>query len=440
MELKPLQQQTLKLHMTTELRQAISILQYSTQELIQYLRDMTLENPLIDFQEPEFIGTAHLYDSFSVKGRKGNPKTPADPMSFIEAKPASLQEELMDQARWSSTDDRTFQTLAYLILQLDEDGYFREDLETTATQLNRSLDEVDAALRHVQTFEPAGIGARNLKECLLLQIDRRHPENWVAQALVRDHLNGVAEQKWAYLARELSISEEEIQRAAGLIRTLNPKPADAFAKESTAFITPDLFVEKAGYDYTIGVFDHSLPTIRLNHEYDSLLASPPQGDLSKYLYQKYKQVNWLIKSIEQRRETLIKVATTIMRKQRSFLTNGTMFLAPLTLREVADDVGVHESTVSRAIREKYIQTPQGVFELKTFFSSKVKTEGLSELSSTSVKLLIKEMIKQEDKHHPFSDQKISETLKTAKGIRLSRRAVAKYRLELNIPSSNKRKL
>lgn len=440
MELKPLQQQTLKLHMTTELRQAISILQYSTQELIQYLRDMTLENPLIDFQEPEFIGTAHLYDSFSAKGRKGNPKTPADPMSFIEAKPASLQEELMEQARWSSPDDRTFQTLAYLILQLDEDGYLREDLETTATQLNRSLDEVDAALRHVQTFEPAGIGARNLKECLLLQIDRRHPENWVAQALVRDHLNGVAEQKWAYLARELSISEEEIQRAAGLIRTLNPKPADAFAKESTAFITPDLFVEKAGYDYTIGVFDHSLPTIRLNHEYDSLLASPPQGDLSKYLYQKYKQVNWLIKSIEQRRETLIKVATTIMRKQRSFLTNGTMFLAPLTLREVADDVGVHESTVSRAIREKYIQTPQGVFELKTFFSSKVKTEGLSELSSTSVKLLIKEMIKQEDKHHPFSDQKISETLKTAKGIRLSRRAVAKYRLELNIPSSNKRKL
>ncbi|HET7578701.1 MAG TPA: RNA polymerase factor sigma-54 [Bacillales bacterium] len=436
MELGLFQQQTLKPVMTQELRQAISILQYSRQELVQFIREQALENPLIDLQEPSYVEASGSYGSGPRKNSEYNP------FDFIEGKPDGLKEDLLQQARCLKLDEPTYKRLAYMIWLIDDDGYLPENVTTeTAEELRLPEEETAHLLSLLQKLEPAGVGARNLKECLLLQIDRFDPGNGLAREMVASYLPVVAEKEWQELAANLSASAEEVQEEAAWIQTLSPKPGSVleYDTEKPGFTEPDVTVKKAQGRYVIMLHDDFMPAIHVNREYDGFLAGKAENEAARYLHNKYKQLRWLVKSIEQRKQTLLKVTETMVYKQQGFLEHGFRGLMPMTLKEVADELGVHESTVSRTVRQKYIQTPHGLYEMRSIFTSKLNTNSGMETSSASVKMLIQDMVKHEDPKRPLSDQKISGALKTANGISVSRRTVAKYREQLHIPASSKRK-
>lgn len=438
MELGLFQQQTMKLVMTQELRQAITILQYSRQELTQFIREQAMENPLIDLQEPSFEGVERFSPSYgNVPSQKTEDYNPFD---FIKADQGGMVEDLLEQARYLNVDETTYKRLTYLIWLLDDDGYLPTNIvDETAEELRLPKEEIERVLSFLQQLEPPGIGARDLKECLLLQIHRIDPDDRLAKKLVTHYLPLLAERKWERLAEELSVSREEVRDAAELIRGLQPKPGSVYHREPLHIMQPDLTIEKVEGRYRVILHDDFLPTIRPNRQYDALLTKTASHEASQYIREKYKQMTWLMKSIEQRRATLINVTEMIARRQTSFLEKGPHHLAPLTLREVADELDIHESTVSRAVRGKSVQTPVGLYELRSFFTSKVNTADGEGTSSTSVKLVIKELIEKEDPKKPLSDQKIATVLKEQHDIAVSRRTVAKYRDQLNIPSSTKRK-
>lgn len=438
MELGLFQQQTMKLVMTQELRQAISILQYSRQELAEFLHEQALENPLIELQEPSFEDIGRERASYRTSTYKANEDY--NPFDFIKDDKEDLKEDLLQQARCLKLDDATYKRLEYMILLLDDDGYLPETITTEiAEELRISEKESERVLSLLQNLDPAGVGARDLKECLLLQINRYNPDNHLAKNIVRHHLYQLAEKKWETLAVELNVSIKDVQDTAAWIQTLQPKPGSLYNTEKTRFMTPDLTIEKTEDGYAVILQDDFLPTVHLNRQYDGFLSNKVKNEAVQYVQEKYKQMMWLVKSIEQRRRTLIRVTEMIVKKQKRFLEKGLRYLEPMTLKEVAAELDVHESTVSRAVRNKNVQTPVGLYELKSFFTSKVNTASGTGASSASVKVLIKEMISGEDKDHPLSDQKIAETLKMDHGIAVSRRTVAKYREQLNIASSAKRK-
>ncbi|HET7578237.1 MAG TPA: RNA polymerase factor sigma-54, partial [Bacillales bacterium] len=326
------------------------------------------------------------------------------------------------------------------ILLLDDDGYLPENVVAeTAEELRLSEKEIEQVLWLLQKLEPAGIGARNLKECLILQINRIDPADNLARGIVECQLSLLAEKSWGRLADEFSVSVGDVEEAAALIQTLNPKPGSVYDTGKTRFTEPDLTVIKEENRYVVVLHDDFLPTIRLSPHYNAFLSNKGKNEAAEYVQNKYKQMMWLVKSIEQRRMTLVNVTEMIVRKQQRFLENGMRYLVPMTLKEVADELDIHESTVSRAVRNKMIQTPNGLYELKSFFTSRVNTSSGEGTSSASVKLLIKDMIRQEDGKHPFSDQKIASVLENDHGIAVSRRTVAKYREQMNISSSTKRK-
>jgi RNA polymerase sigma-54 factor len=431
MELGLFQQQTMKLVMTNQLRQAISILQYSRQELTEFIQEEALENPLIELKEPSFEESGTPF-------QKRTDET-YNPFDHIEGKGFDLKEDLLQQGRCLHLSGQMHKLVAYLIHYVDDDGYFQADIAEIAEEIRRPAEDAQQALAIVQKLEPAGIGARNLQECLLLQIDRHAPDNTIAKEIVANGLELLAEQKWEVLATRLSVPIQSVEEAGQLIRQLQPRPGAGYTKETPNFIIPDLTIKKEQGSYVVMIHDQYLPKVRLNRQYSGLLAQTPQNETSRYVHEKYKQMNWLVKSIEQRQLTLLRVTEAIVNKQYKFLNEGPRALIPLTLKEIAEGIDVHESTVSRAVKGKYAQTPLGLYELKSFFNSKVNTNKSQGVSSMSVKLLLKEMVTSENNGHPLSDQKISAMLKKENDIAISRRTVAKYREELNIPSSSKRK-
>lgn len=431
MELGLFQQQTMKLVMTNELRQAISILQFSRQELAEFIQEQALENPLIELKEPSFEPSGGTYSSRS---------DPAyNPFDHIQAPEFDLKDDLLQQARYLNLDERTYKLVAYLIQLLDEDGYLITDIEEVSAELRRPAEDVERALAILQKLEPAGIGARSLQECLLLQIERSAPDNEIAKQIVVNHLDLLAGQQWQTLAESLSASADAVHNAAVLIKQLQPKPGANFTKETTEFIIPDLTIKKEQGKFVVIIHDQFLPKIQYNSQYKGFLSKSIQSDASDYVHQKYKQMNWLVKSIEQRQITLLRVTEAIIQRQVDFLEYGAHRLSPLTLKEISIQLDIHESTVSRAVKGKYAQTPLGLLELKSFFNSKIKTNRGEDVSSTSVKSLIKVMIDTENRKRPLSDERIASALKKENHISISRRTVAKYRSELSIPSSSKRK-
>ncbi|HEU5139065.1 MAG TPA: RNA polymerase factor sigma-54 [Bacillales bacterium] len=438
MELGLFQQQTVKLVMTQELRQAISILQYSRQELTQFIQEQALENPLIELEEPAFDQGGSDLAAYKTSTYRGNDDY--NPFDFIKDDRYSLKEDLAQQARCLNLDEPVYKRLLYFILLLDDDGYLPANITTEAAEeLRRPEAEIEEILLLLQKLDPPGIGARSLKECLALQIKQTAPDDDLALIIVENHLTLLADRSWQELASLLSVSMEEAKEAGSLIQRLNPKPGALYNTEKPSFMQPDLTVEKAEDHYKIVLHDDFLPVVRLNPFYRSYLSGTEKNEAGQYIREKYKQMMWLVKSIEQRRITLTRVMETIVRKQRGFLEKGMRDLVPMTLKEVADELDVHESTVSRAVRGKSVQTPQGQYEMKSFFTSKVQTNNGGSTSSTSVKILIRDMIKEENMKHPLSDQKIATALKTDNGIAVSRRTVAKYREQMRISSSSKRK-
>nr|WP_245985090.1 RNA polymerase factor sigma-54 [Biomaibacter acetigenes] len=328
----------------------------------------------------------------------------------------------------------------FLIGNLDKRGYLTISTAEAAKLLKVSEQEVEKVLKLIQTFEPAGIGARNLIECLLIQVEQRNIDMPKIKELITGHLKDLAEARYSRIAEALNISLSEVQRLKDVILTLDPKPGRNFSSvNDTQYIIPDAVIEKVGNDYVVIMNDSVSPRLSINSYYRSLLYSENrESNISKFLSQRLDSALWLIKSIEQRRITLNKVISTIVEVQRDFLDYGVTCLKPLTMKQIADRVGIHESTVSRAISGKYVQTPRGLFELKFFFKNGLDNTNGSSTSSESIKKMIKEMVGGEDPYNPLSDQKIADDLKK-KGIIISRRTVAKYREEIGIPSSAKRK-
>lgn len=429
------QQQSLKLTMTQELSQAIALLQYSTQELAEFLENKALENPFIQV-EPAVVPVNPLTDR--KKKSKNNIKTKTIEQNWLDQigdNKKSIVDHLFSQIPLNDEIKPIRQAIEKLIGFIDENGYLSEE----AIPLDVPQEKRDLCIMILQAMEPAGIGARSLQECLLLQLKRMSIPHTLAITLVESYFESFAEKKWKDLAKQLKVSLSEIQSAFDLIQTLDPKPGAAFKSDSTAFIVPDVVVSWDGREYSITVFDEQLPKISFNQEYYHQYAHSADQHVANYIESQVQNYQWLMRSLDQRKETLQKVALKIVEKQPGFFQNGPSKLKPMTMKEVADEIEVHESTVSRAVREKYVQTPFGIFELKSFFTSTIQTTNDESTSSSQVKNALTALIEKEDKQKPLSDQDIVSLLKDNDGIVVSRRTVAKYRDQLGIASSSKRR-
>jgi RNA polymerase sigma-54 factor len=451
--------QTQKLVMTPELRQAITILQLSSLELDEYIEQEILNNPLLEVSEDgpkpdetfdklrqkdsdnidweEYFQDCSDLDFIRFPREKREEETSFE--NFVSS-PPSLQEHLMMQLHLSNVSKIGFKIGEFLIGNLDKRGYLAISTREAAELLRVPEEEVEKVLKLIQTFEPAGVGARNLKECLLIQVEQKNIDSPNIRRLIENHLKDLAEARYTRIAEALNITLAEVQRLKDIILTLDPKPGRNFSETNdTQYIVPDAIIQKVGDEYVVVMNDTISPRLSINPYYRSLLYSEDkESTISKFLSHKLDSALWLIKSIEQRRITLSKVIKSIVDVQRDFLDYGITCLKPLTLKQIADKIGVHESTVSRAISGKYVQTPRGLFELKFFFKNGLDNVDGSSISSESIKKMIKEMVAGEDPYNPLSDQKIADNLKK-KGIVISRRTVAKYREETGIPSSAKRK-
>jgi RNA polymerase sigma-54 factor len=433
MELGLQQRQELNLLMTFELRQAIELLQYSTYELEQYIRQQELENPIIELKEksekPAYEERLNRRSSSF-----GNSEMSVD---VVQSSARNMRDELFELAKFMYPDEHTQKLLKYLLYNLDDNGYLRIIDSDPNGYLTFEEDDIEIGIHLLQQVGPIGIGARDLRECLHLQIMYTYPENELAACLVENHLNLIADRKWNEIASKMNIEMTAVKDLFDFIQTLNPRPCSFISDSSTEYSTPDIIVEWKDDEFTFHLNDGYLPTIHMNQDYSQHLHV--KGDASKYINTQYKNYQWLLNSIEQRRNTIIKIVHVLLEKQESFFKNGFHSLKPLTLKEVADEIEMHESTVSRATTNKVIQTPFGSFDLRLLFTSKLETADGNTISQTKMKTLLENFIAQENKFKPYSDQKIAEYFNTEKGITISRRTISKYREELRIPPSSKRK-
>lgn len=421
------QQQSLKLAMTKELTQAIALLQYSSQELGAFLEEKALENPLIDLQENHFA--PYSFKTTRGTGAKGEIE------GYAIRDSESLNEHLCSQIAYLPISSPDKKILEYIVFLLDDNGYLRDSAEEIAAKLAISIEEAESAILQIQALDPAGVGARSLQECLHIQLKQLPERNYIAEAIISDYFVWFAEKQWPKISKELGIPIQEIQSVLDTVKLLKPRPGLDYQKEPSPYVVPDLQIVKDEEDFKVILTEDAHPNISLNlHYYRNLKKH--QAQLNAYLNERLAEYQWIIKSLDQRRQTLVGVMQVIMDKQIDFFAKGPAFLKPLTMKEVADELSIHESTVSRAAREKYVQTPYGVFQLKHFFSSKTQT---GDVSSHKVKNLISKAIEAENKLKPLSDQQLVDMLQKDHGIEVSRRTIAKYRDQLSIPSSSKRK-
>lgn len=443
MEFGLIQQQSTSLVMTHELRQAIHLLQLSATDLTSFIYEKSLENPLLDIEESqkdrEVIKNEplDLYSSFSTSyGQKEDQPSPID-YALIDK--TSLSDHLLSQVQELNLSPSRRTKLTYFIYSLRDDGYLSRTLEELCEDLMISIEEGESVLQELQWLEPAGIGARNLQECLLLQLQRLESRSLLAEQIVMMYMDDLASRKWKDISSDLGVTLAEIQAVHDLLQTLDPRPGTRFHVEPIQFITPELKIIAEEGELSVQLIDHMIPSISLNRHYEQLLRNQSEGEAKDYAKQMGQQVQWLIRSIHQRKQTIVKVGEAIARHQYEYFLNKNGMLKPLTLKEIAEEIGVHESTVSRATMNKYAETPRGLLELKTLFSSAVQADHGTKASSQSIKEYMKELIMNENKQKPLSDAKIAAIIQSEKEITVSRRAIAKYRDELGIPSSTNRK-
>jgi len=478
--------------MTPQLRQAIKILQVSRLELEQLVDQEMSENPLLeeeiepaqelDQEKPrteeqlEEKGSEEEIWNEPTAERESSTELEADPDKSLkeidwkeylenysndwhassstpadsddEKRPTientlvraeSLSDHLLWQLQMNQLEEEEEEVVAQLLGNMDADGYIMQAVEDIAFQRDCDYDLVENALRRIQELDPPGVGARDLRECLLLQLRANGGAGSLAERIVRDHLSNLEGKRYDKIAKELATTVEDVAAAAALIANLEPKPGRNFGDGDVRYITPDASVQKVGDEYVVTMNDEGLPRLRVSSYYRRVLGSPDSGDAKRYIQEKMRAAQWLIKSIQQRQRTLFLVITSIVKFQRDFLDHGISHLKPLVLKNVADDIGMHESTVSRATANKYVHTPQGILELKFFFTSSLKSgDGGEDVSAESVKERIRAIVETEDPRKPFSDQYIAEMLEK-ENIDIARRTVAKYREMMGILPSAKRR-
>ncbi len=467
-----------QLVITPQLQQAIRLLQLTRLELVDMISQEMKENPLLEEVEegrelaegeapvteqeeaepppepevtPEVKGNGEGTDEFDWENylensnltpyQKSSPEGEERPSfeNFL-VKRTTLTDHLQWQLQLSRFTDEEHEAGTWIIGNLDEDGYLKISVEDICSETNLPAETVERVLRRIQQFDPVGVAARDLKECLLIQLEQMSPRDPLAEKIVSEHLSLLKNRNYPAIAKRLGVSLDRVIRAASLISKLDPKPGKAFGGEVVQEIIPDVYVYKVEGDYVISLNDDGIPRLKVNALYRNILNGSRlavEGD-RKYIQEKLRSALWLIRSIHQRQRTIYKVAKSIVKFQREFLDKGIQSLKPLVLRDVAEDIQMHESTISRVTHNKYVHTPQGIYELKFFFNAGITSTQGETMASESVKNLVREIIAKEDPRKPYSDEKLVQILQ-GMNIHIARRTVSKYREMMKILSSNERR-
>ena len=462
-----------KLILTPSLQQAIKLLPMSTLELVDLLNQEMVENPMLEEVPTEELQPAEAATQTEKAAEDQAPPTEKGdnwddsdyeyffgdylddgyrshtPQEVKELPPientlstsTSLSDHLIWQLSLQTDDERLREIGTAIIGNVDDDGYLVASLDEIAAMGPWPIGDVEAALKLVQGFDPIGVAARDLQECLLLQIRHIGLEGTPTEKIVVDHLRLLQSHNIPELARRVGLSIDELKEHVEVIRHLDPKPGSRYNPSPAHYVIPDVYVVKVEDQYVTVLNEEGLPQLRISPVYRRLLDKNTEqnSETRAYVKDKFRSALWLIKSVEQRQKTIHKVATSIINFQRDFLDYGIEHLRPLVLRDVANDIGMHESTVSRVVTNKYMHTPQGVFELKYFFHSGISSSYGESVSSVTIKNRIRKIIENEDQRRPLSDSKIVSILQH-EGLVLARRTIAKYREELKIPTSNQRKV
>ena len=461
---------TQKLVMTPMLQQAIKLLPMARLELAQLIRQEIIENPVLeelleeeneneqensqkekepneDFnsdneQSPNSQDQEIDWDSYFQgnidQGMSVESYTERPSIESTYKKEATLADHLMWQLDLSVDSDLDKFIGSCIIGNIQNDGYLCANLKEIAEISQTDEENVLRVLKIIQGFEPAGVAARSLKECLMIQTRTLSDKNPYVEILIENYLERLEDRFLPKVASELKVDVEEVLDALKIIRDLCPKPGLLFSSERVDYVVPDLVVVKTEKGYDVVLNDDGVPNLRISPYYHNLLKTTKEGQTKEYLEDKYRSALWLIKSIDQRRQTIYKVGKSIVKLQKNFLDDGLSYLEPMVLKDVAKDIEMHESTVSRITTNKYIDTPQGVFELKFFFHSGIKSYMGNTMSSIRVKNMIKEIINEENGSYPLTDDQMVEAL-MRKNAKIARRTITKYRKELNIPPASKRK-
>ena len=351
----------------------------------------------------------------------------------------TLQQHLMGQLNQTALNATDRKTAEVIIGNIDDDGFLQSDPEEMSMNTGIPKDEFENMLTLIQSFYPPGVGARDLRECLLIQLKREGKQNSLEYKIISDHMQDLGKRRFPEIARRMGLSVEQVQKCANNIARLDPRPGQIFAESPQNYVLPDVTVEKVDGEYQVILNGEQIPHLRISNTYKDIMSQDGNGsEVKDYIRDKIRSGKFLIKSIHQRQQTISNIAHQIVSRQREFLDQGSAHLKPMTMVQIADAVGVHETTVSRAISGKYMSTPQGVFEMKYFFTPGYQTASGEAMSNTSVKEAILDLVKSEDGSSPLSDKEIVEIL-SERGIPIARRTVAKYRTELNILPSNMRR-
>ncbi|CAN7210377.1 RNA polymerase factor sigma-54 [Rossellomorea sp. LjRoot5] len=435
------QNQQLKLQMTQQLSQAITILQYSTMELNAYLEAKQLENPLIQIEPPK-QDSLYQREPYTYKRNAGNPDPAVDWYEYVSVPTRTLGDALSVQINLKSLTSLDRKVMEELIYSLDDNGYLIIDEEPFLQKHGFERVQLDHYINKLQELEPAGVGARSLQECISLQLQRKSDVPPLVKTMINNHFQAFAEKKWKSISKDLGVELKDIQQAADYIQHCNPRPGSKYSQHIAEYIIPELVVNVIdGHTVAVSLYDGTTVNVTYNEEYTDFLKHHPEREVQTYLQEKEQDFQWLLQSLRQRKQTILKVGKMLAEKQKSFFLEGPSAIQPLTLKQVADEIDVHESTISRAVKGKYMQTPFGIFELKYFFTSAIKSVKLEDseaASARTVKNELQKLIDEEDKKKPLSDQKIVNLL-LDKGYDVSRRTIAKYRDQMGITSSTMRK-
>ncbi|SEP92722.1 RNA polymerase, sigma 54 subunit, RpoN/SigL [Virgibacillus subterraneus] len=417
------QEQTLQLKMNQSLLQSIHLLQFTGIEIIEYIKEISKENPLIEEVN---------YDYEITKYKNSNADQPS--IGEINQATLSMYEQLKNQLYMLNVPSNLEPVVSFGIDSLNDDGYLDIELNIWAENCNTTIEKVEQALALIQSLEPAGIGARTLQECIQLQMDKSYP--YIGE-LLQEHLDWVAEENISAISVQYQLTEDKASVMLEEIKSCHPKPGKLLSQTSTEYIIPEANIYEEDGKWKISFYKWNSPAIEINESYTNLMANEKEAE--DYLKEKFKQVDWLKHAISFRSNTLENVIRNIVDKQQMYFEHGSFMLQPLTLKDIATELRLHISTVSRAISNKYVQTKHGVIPLKFFLQSGVKQSDGQQTSSFVIKQLIFEMLKHENKHKPLSDQMIKNRLYEEFSISIARRTVMKYREQLGIASSTKRK-
>jgi RNA polymerase sigma-54 factor len=454
---------TMQQVLAPQLQQSLQILQAPTLELKNIVQQELQTNPVLeeeigafeaeerskddrDFQE-EFERLAKLdeewrdYMAQNVSYSARNPEDEERRQFFFDsiASQETLQQHLLEQLNTAEVTASQREAAELIVGNIDEIGFLQSSLEEISQNTTHSVEELQQMLDLVQTFHPVGVGARDLRDCLLIQLRRLGKQDSIEYQIVDEFLEDLGRRRFPEVARRLGVTVEQVQQAANFISTLDPKPGQIFSPDPNSYVLPDVSVDKVDGGYSVTLNGDQIPHLRISKTYKDLMTHGSNGsEVRDYIREKIRSGKFLIKSIHQRQQTILNIANEIVKRQHEFLESGTAFLKPMTMVQIAEAVGVHETTVSRAISGKYMATPQGVFEMKYFFTPGYQTADGAALSNTSVKEAIADLVRSEHARNPLSDKEIVEIL-SDRGIPIARRTVAKYRAELNILPSNLRK-